>query len=69
MNDFTIVSRNGLYCDGQVNRNLIQSITAVGSIVGLFVINFIGDIKGKKVGFIVALFVSIFAICRKYFNI
>ena len=68
MNDFTIVSRNKLYCDGQVDRNIIQSITAIGSIVGLFVINFVSDVKGKKIGIMLALFIAICAVCRSLFH-
>ena len=47
-----------------MDRNIIQSITAIGSIVGLFVINFVSDIKGKKVGLMVALLIAIIAVSR-----
>ena len=69
MNDFTIVSRNKIYCDRQVDRNIIQSITAIGSIVGLFVINFVSDVKGKKVGIMVALSIAICAVGGILFSI
>lgn len=64
VHDFTIVSRNQLFCDRQVDRNIIQSINAIGSIVGLFVINFVSDIKGKKVGMMLALSIAICAVGR-----
>lgn len=61
-NDFTIVATANLYCDGQVERNLIQSITYVGALVGLIVVNSITVAKGKKPGIIVAQAVAIFGI-------
>ena len=64
VHDFTIVSRNQLFCDRQVDRNIIQSINAIGSIVGLFVINFVSDMKGKKVGIMLALSIAICAVGR-----
>lgn len=49
----------GLYCsEGQVDRNIIQSISAIGSIIGLFVINMTSDIKGRKAAMILALSVA-----------
>jgi hypothetical protein len=63
-NDFTIVAAANLYCDGQVERNLIQSIAYLGALTGLIVVNSITVAKGKKPGIIVAQLVAILGISR-----
>jgi MFS family permease len=68
-NDFTIVAQAQLYCDRQVDRNIIQSITYLGAIVGLLAINYISDLKGRKFGMITAQAVAIFGISSKISNI
>ena len=52
------MARLGLYCDGQVDRNLIQSMSSVGSVVGLLVINFYSDVQGKKKAMILTLLIG-----------
>jgi hypothetical protein len=59
VNSFTIVKYAGLFCNGQVDRNIIQVALAVGSIIGSFVMNFVSDVKGRRFSMIVALSVGI----------
>ena len=61
-NDFTIVAAANLYCDRQVERNLIQSITYVGALTGLIIVNSISVAKGKKTAIIVAQLIAILGI-------
>ncbi len=58
-----------LYCDGQIDRNLIQSISSIGSVIGLFVVNSVGDWKGKKIAMILALSVGIIGVLCSCNNI
>lgn len=62
VNDFTITASAGLYCDGQGNRNLIQSISSIGSIFGLYVVNWISDAKGRKTASILGQSIAILSI-------
>lgn len=54
-NDFTLTAHSELYCDRQSSRDIIQSSLFVGSVLGLFIMNMVSDIKGRKFGFIVSL--------------
>jgi MFS family permease len=63
--DFTIVARLSLYCEGQVDRNLIQSMSSVGSVVGLLVVNFYSDTQGKKKAMLMTLLIGMFSTARK----
>ena len=48
-----------LYCDKQAERNMIQSIIPIGSILGLIIVNSLSDIKGRKFAFILVQIVGI----------
>lgn len=49
---------------------MIQSFLSVGSMIGLFLMNFVSDIKGRKYALIIALGLSIVGIlCTKYFKL
>ena len=63
-NDFTIVAYMGLYCDRQGERNAIQSILSVGSLIGLLVMNYLADLKGRKKAFIINLVVGFLGMVR-----
>lgn len=65
-NDFTIVAAAHLYCDGQVERSVIQSITYLGAFVGLIVVNSISVSKGKKAALLVAQLFAIAGISRTF---
>lgn len=54
VNDFSLTSYAGLYCEQQTERNFIQSAIYIGSILGLFVMNPLADIKGRRFVFIAA---------------
>ena len=59
----------GLYCDRQGERDAIQSVLSIGSLVGLFVMNYLSDLKGRKKAFIINLvagFLGMLCKSRKY---
>jgi len=53
-----------LYCDKQVDRNVIQSIIAIGSIFGLIIVNSTSDILGRKFALIFIQIVGILGVVR-----
>ncbi len=59
VNDFTIVAYSQLYCDRQIERNMIQAALPIGSILGLLIMNVISDLKGRRFALIIALSVAI----------
>lgn len=47
----------GLYCgEMKTTRNLVQSMVGFGTIVGLIVINYLSDSKGRKFSCTISLF-------------
>lgn len=48
-NDFTAVFRNELYCEKQNIRSTIQSIFALGLVIGMIVMPILGDIFGRRI--------------------
>lgn len=48
MNDFTGTHFAGLYCEDRDVRMALQSVFAVGSIIGLLVLPALSDSRGKK---------------------
>ena len=48
----------GLYCERGIERSIIQSSLSVGSVLGLFIMNIISDVKGRKFAFILALILA-----------
>ena len=54
-----------LYCNQQIDRNAIQSILALGSFVGLLVVNYISDHKGRKVAILTIQIVAILGFTGK----
>lgn len=56
---FTIVGHLDLYCDKQAQRNLIQSVLSIGSVVGLLVANIVSDNKGRKTALILTQLTAI----------
>jgi hypothetical protein len=64
-NDFTIVARLSLFCDeGQVYRNLIQSIVPVGSIFGLIIANLFSAYYGNKKAMVFVQIVASISVMR-----
>lgn len=63
-NDFTIVGYAGLYCDEQFDRNLIQAVIPIGAIIGLIIVNFISDSKGRRYALILVQAVGILGTAR-----
>jgi len=57
-NDFTITKRLGLYCDRQTERDLIQALLSVGSLLGLILMNVISDIRGRKLALVIDLVIA-----------
>jgi hypothetical protein len=48
-----------LYCDKQAERNIIQSIIPVGSILGLIIGSSLSDFKGRRFALILVQIVGI----------
>lgn len=67
--DFTIVAAAELYCDKQVDRNIIQSIAFLGAITGLLAINYISDKRGRKSAMLLAQAVAILGISSTFATI
>lgn len=67
-NDFTITSYMGLVCDRQGERNLIQSILSVGSLIGLIGMNVLADFKGRKLALVVDLIIGTLSSLCKFFS-
>ncbi len=57
--DFSIVAELRLYCDGQTDRTFIQSSVSIGAILGLLVVNYVSDNRGRKVALLLVQSVAI----------
>lgn len=64
-NDFTIVAYMGLYCEKEAERDAIQSILSLGSLIGLLLMNYLADLKGRKKAFIINLIAGFFGMFCK----
>ena len=64
VNDFTIVAYAGLYCEKQGQRDLIQSTLPIGSFLGLILMNYMSDRKGRRLTIISDLMIGLFGIIR-----
>lgn len=49
----------GLYCDKQGERDAIQALLSIGSLVGLIVMNVVSDIRGRKFVLIIDLIIAV----------
>lgn len=49
----------GLYCDRQGERDAIQALLSIGSLVGLIVMNVVSDIRGRKFVLIIDLVIAV----------
>lgn len=65
VDDFTLVAENALYCGKNWARVTIQSIFPLGSFIGLLIMNFISDTRGRRQAFLGALGTSLVAVLRK----
>lgn len=65
VNDYTITKYLGLYCDRQNERELIQSLLSIGSLIGLISMNFLSDLKGRKLALVGSLFIGVVSSFRK----
>ncbi len=65
-NDFTITRYLGLYCDRQDERDLIQSLLSVGSLIGLIIMNFVSDLRGRRLALIIDLIIAVCSISCKF---
>lgn len=55
----------GLYCDRQDERDLIQALLSVGSLLGLVLMNVISDIRGRRLALVVDLVIAAISSTRK----
>lgn len=69
VNDFTITKYMGLYCDRQHERDLIQSLLSVGSLLGLVLMNLLSDLRGRRLALFIDLVIAVISSFRKYKNI
>lgn len=54
----------GLYCDRQGERDLIQSSLSIGSLIGLVLMNFLSDLRGRRLALIADLIIgTLSALC------
>ena len=54
-----------MYCDDQGPRDAIQSMLSVGSLLGLLLMNFVSDIKGRKHALLISTGISIAGVLCK----
>ena len=59
VNDYTITAENKLYCNKKDDRNLIQSLYGLGSMLGVVFVNFISDYNGRKFSIILSIAVQV----------
>jgi MFS family permease len=64
-NQDSLTAKLDLYCDGRKDdRNLIQSITGMGNMLGVLMVNWLADRKGKRFCVFLALFLaSVYSYC------
>lgn len=68
MDDFTLTSDLGLYCDLQWARLTIQSIFPIGSFAGLMIINLISDTRGRRTAILLDLVIAVCGVlCKNFF--
>jgi MFS family permease len=48
-----------LYCTRQYQRSIIQSSLSIGSLLGLIIMNIVGDLKGRKYALLVDLILAV----------
>lgn len=54
-----------LYCDQQYKRSIIQSSLAIGSLMGLIIMNLLSDLKGRKLALVIDfLIATLSALCK-----
>lgn len=54
-----------LYCDQQYKRSIIQSSLAIGSLMGLIIMNVLSDLKGRKLALVIDfLIATLSALCK-----
>lgn len=49
----------GLYCERQHERDLIQSLLSAGSLIGLVFMNFLSDLRGRRLALIIDLAIAV----------
>lgn len=64
-NNFTITAYLGLYCDREGERDAIQSLLSLGSLLGLVLMNYLADLKGRKTALMLDLVIGIMGIACK----
>jgi MFS family permease len=58
-NPSSLTSKLELYCDGRKNdRNLIQSASGLGGMLGVLMVNWLADRKGKRFCIILSIFLG-----------
>jgi MFS family permease len=68
-NNFTGTYYADLYCEHRDARMVIQSIFAIGCILGMLTVPLLGDLKGKKFGINVCLSCMLIASVLLFFGI
>lgn len=48
-----------LYCDQQYKRSIIQSSLAIGSLMGLIIMNVLSDLKGRKLALVIDFLIQL----------
>lgn len=56
----------GLYCDRQGERDLIQALLSVGSLLGLVLMNVISDIRGRKLALVADMIIAVISCLRTF---
>ena len=58
-NDFTAAYYDGLYCDGKEMRASIQSIYALGALIGMFGPPALADFKGRRFSYLLCFWLQL----------
>ena len=48
---------------------MIQSVSPIGSFIGLIILNLLSDTKGRKIAFLTTLAISLIGVVRTYSKI
>lgn len=58
-NSYTLTVKLDLYCGNRENdRNLIQSVFGIGAVMGVFIVNWIAEKKGKRFALILGILLA-----------
>jgi len=69
-NTYTITAYAEIYCGDKITeRSVIQSMLGIGAVFGVFFINIVSDLRGRKFSLLIAMFFGVLSSLRNYLSI